>query len=87
MSATSSGIFPFGLTRKTVTTLGIITQALRDIVTWLKSVARRKGYAVGIGHPFPETLDVLEKELPALEAAGFEVVTISTLLRQEWNRI
>jgi polysaccharide deacetylase 2 family uncharacterized protein YibQ len=60
-----------------------VTQELQR----LKSVARRKGYAVGIGHPFPETLDVLEKELPGLEAAGFEVVTISTLLRQEWNRI
>jgi polysaccharide deacetylase 2 family uncharacterized protein YibQ len=53
----------------------------------MNGLSRRKGYAVGIGHPFPETLDVLEKELPGLEAAGFEVVTISTLLRQEWNRI
>jgi polysaccharide deacetylase 2 family uncharacterized protein YibQ len=53
----------------------------------LKAMAREKGYAVGIGHPFPETLEVLERELPKLEADGFEVVTIGRILQQQWNRI
>lgn len=53
----------------------------------LKAKARKNGYAVGIGHPFPETLEVLERELPNLEADGFEVVTIGRLLQQQWNRI
>lgn len=53
----------------------------------LKSLARQNGQAVAIGHPFPETLEVLERELPLLEAEGFEVVTISNLLHQERNRI
>ena len=53
----------------------------------LKAMARKKGYAVGIGHPFPETLEVLERELPKLEADGFEVVTIGRILQQQWNRI
>jgi len=53
----------------------------------LKNKARHNGSAVAIGHPFPETLDVLERELPRLEAEGFELVTISELVRDERNRI
>ena len=53
----------------------------------LKSLALKNGHAVAIGHPFPETLDVLERELPKLEAEGFDVVTISKIMRQEGNRI
>lgn len=53
----------------------------------LKETARRQGYAVAIGHPFPETLEVLESGLPALEAQGFELVSISELLRAIRNRI
>jgi polysaccharide deacetylase 2 family uncharacterized protein YibQ len=53
----------------------------------LKSLARSKGYAVAIGHPFPETLRALEQELPNLKAEGFELVTISKIMQQERNRI
>lgn len=53
----------------------------------LKSKARRQGHAVGIGHPFPETLDVLERELPLLEDQGFDLVTISKMIGAERNRI
>jgi polysaccharide deacetylase 2 family uncharacterized protein YibQ len=53
----------------------------------LKTLARKRGQAVAIGHPFPETLEVLEKALPGLEEQGFELVTIGELLRDEWNRI
>lgn len=52
----------------------------------LKALARRKGHAVAIGHPFPETLEVLERELPKLAAEGIELVTISALLHAEMNR-
>lgn len=47
----------------------------------LKSVARRRGYALGIGHPFGETLAVLERELPRLASEGFELVPVSRLIR------
>lgn len=42
----------------------------------LKALAREKGMAVGIGHPYPETLELLERELPALAAEGIELVGI-----------
>jgi len=53
----------------------------------LKMKAREQGQAVGIGHPFPETLEVLERELPKLREQGFELVTISELLSKPLNRI
>lgn len=46
----------------------------------LKSVARRRGVAVGIGHPHAATLEILERELPKLAAEGIELVAISELL-------
>lgn len=53
----------------------------------LKAMARERGTAVAIGHPFPETLDVLERELPKLREQGFELVTISRLIAMQLNRI
>jgi polysaccharide deacetylase 2 family uncharacterized protein YibQ len=46
----------------------------------LKKLAEEQGFAVGIGHPYPATLGFLEKALPALEADGFELVSVSTLV-------
>ena len=48
----------------------------------LKSIAETRGYAVGIGHPYPETLDFLARELPSLDAEGFALVPISELVSQ-----
>ena len=53
----------------------------------LKDRARLRGYAIAIGHPFPETLTVLERQLPLLEQQGFELVSVSELLQPVWNRI
>lgn len=46
----------------------------------LKSLARSQGVAVAIGHPFPATLDMLERELPKLRDEGIELIAISRLL-------
>ena len=48
----------------------------------LKSIAEARGYAVGIGHPYPDTLDFLARALPALDAEGFALVPISELVTQ-----
>lgn len=49
----------------------------------LIALARRDGSAIGIGHPYPETLAVLARELPLLEAEGIELVPASRLVEQE----
>ncbi|NIA26984.1 MAG: divergent polysaccharide deacetylase family protein [Desulfobulbaceae bacterium] len=46
----------------------------------LKSLARQSGQAVGIGHPYPATLDFLEREIPKLEKQGYKLVSISQML-------
>lgn len=46
----------------------------------LIATAQKHGQALGIGHPYPETLEVLESRLPALKKAGVELVTVSELL-------
>ncbi|CAA0082108.1 putative protein [BD1-7 clade bacterium] len=43
-------------------------------------VAKKNGYAIGIGHPYPSTLNVLEKVLPELEQQHVELVFVSQLL-------
>ena len=42
----------------------------------LKKLARERGFAIGIGHPYPQTLALLEAELPALAGEGYELVSI-----------
>jgi polysaccharide deacetylase 2 family uncharacterized protein YibQ len=46
----------------------------------LKKLARENGFAVGIGHPYPATLDFLEQELPGLGEEGFELISISRMI-------
>lgn len=44
--------------------------------------AKKNGLAVAIGHPFPETMAVLEQELPKLQAQGVLLLPVSQLVRQ-----
>jgi len=46
----------------------------------LKKLARQQGYAVGIAHPYPSTLDYLERVLPDLENDGYDLISISELV-------
>lgn len=53
---------------------------IRRQIRRLANLARRRGYAVGIGHVRPNTYKVLLDMLPELQAEGFEFVTVSQLL-------
>lgn len=52
----------------------------------LKTLARINGAAVGIGHPFPATLALLEREIPKLNDEGIELVSISELVLRDENQ-
>jgi polysaccharide deacetylase 2 family uncharacterized protein YibQ len=43
--------------------------------------AREEGSAVAIGHPYPTTLTVLEREMPGLAARGVKLVKVGELVR------
>lgn len=53
---------------------------IRGQIYKLKTRARVKGAAVGIGHDRKNTLEVLKEELPKLEKEGFKLVFVSDLI-------
>jgi polysaccharide deacetylase 2 family uncharacterized protein YibQ len=84
---------PKSVARKTATELGVLANA-RDVfidntkeieytekqINKLKAVARKKGWAIGIGHDNPVTLRALEKNMPLFEEEGFEFVYAAELV-------
>lgn len=49
----------------------------------LEATARRKGYAIAIGHPHPQTIRALEAWLPTLAEKGIELVPASALVARD----
>jgi polysaccharide deacetylase 2 family uncharacterized protein YibQ len=56
--------------------------AVDQMLLELERIARDRGYAIGIGHPHPGTLDALARWLPTLHARGFELVPVSAIVRR-----
>jgi len=56
--------------------------SIRRQLAKLEEIARRRGRAVGIGHPHDATLEVLAEWLPEIERRGFVLVPISAIVRQ-----
>lgn len=48
--------------------------------------AKEQGLAVGIGHPYPETLHVLESALRGLKKQGIRLLPVSQLLAEKKRR-
>lgn len=57
--------------------------AIRDQLGLAERIARETGYVVAIGHPRPETMDVLGPWLTTAPARGFDLVFASALRRSE----
>jgi len=54
--------------------------AVRAQFRKLLAMARRNGTALGIGHPYPGTLEVLADELRRLEQQGVQLIPVSQLI-------
>lgn len=48
-------------------------------LAWTERLARRRGYAVAIGHPHRVTIEALRSWLPGAKRRGLELVPISTI--------
>jgi polysaccharide deacetylase 2 family uncharacterized protein YibQ len=55
---------------------------VRDRLLELFRVAQRHGRAIGICHPFVETLQTLKESFPLIESYGLEAVPVSRLVRR-----
>jgi polysaccharide deacetylase 2 family uncharacterized protein YibQ len=59
------------------------SEAIRVQFGKLIAIAKREGTALGIGHPLPETLDVLSEELADLPRHGVQLLPVSRLIEQQ----
>ncbi|MET0067192.1 MAG: divergent polysaccharide deacetylase family protein [Candidatus Thiodiazotropha sp.] len=62
--------------------------AIREQLLKLVALARKRGSAIGIGHPYTATIKVLREELPALQRQGIELVPVSEIVfsgRTTWQ--
>ncbi|HEX5759737.1 MAG TPA: divergent polysaccharide deacetylase family protein [Thermoanaerobaculia bacterium] len=57
-------------------------EAIRYQFTRLLALARQRGAAIAIGHPSPETLAALAREVPRAQELGYRFVPVSYLLDQ-----
>jgi polysaccharide deacetylase 2 family uncharacterized protein YibQ len=61
-------------------------EAIRVQFDRLLTLARKQGFALGIGHPYASTLDVLESALYRLEEEGVRLVAVSELIELQKRR-
>ena len=63
-----------------VASVPAILQQLRQA----EAIAKKRGYAVAIGHPHDATIAALKQWAPTIEAKGFELVSLSTIIAERF---
>lgn len=58
-------------------------QAIQQQFDELIKIARRRGAAIAIGHPHPETLSVLSRNLQLLETTGVKLISPRLMLKRK----
>lgn len=56
-------------------------QYIRGQLELLARIARQSGYAIGIGHDRPKTLEVLSRAMAELKKRGFKFIYVSELVK------
>ncbi|WP_442110476.1 divergent polysaccharide deacetylase family protein [Pseudomonas sp. NUPR-001] len=62
------------------------TEAIASQLQSGVELARKQGSAVLIGHPYPQTLEVLEREMPRLKSQGIELINIQQMIAERSNQ-
>ncbi len=57
--------------------------AIKKEFNRLLKLAKKQGYAVGIGHPYPVTMRVLKQELARLSASGIRLIPLSQMVQMQ----
>jgi uncharacterized protein len=58
-------------------------RAIRKEFRRLIRLAKKHGYAVGIGHPHPATMAVLKQELAKLDSSGVKLIPVSQIVKMQ----
>jgi hypothetical protein len=53
---------------------------IADRLFQLAELSKKRGYAIGIAHPYPDTINTLKKILPMLSSEGIEFVPLSEVI-------
>ena len=61
--------------------------AIKEQLTELKHLADNQNFAIAIAHPYPETIAVLNKALPELQAQGYKLVPVSKLVKHKYIQL
>ena len=59
---------------------------IRARIEELTAIARERGSAIAIGHPYPETIATLKEVIGSLQKEGFKLVRVSELTREKNKR-
>lgn len=56
-------------------------RAILEAISRLSRIALKRGYAIGIGHPYPETIRAIRRAAPILKSKGIRFARVSELVR------